>query len=175
MVMEVSNFLPNPDEVRAIALASRWRDLKAFDGEVYARVANARVPGLQAALEAHMGPCLILGSGYRLNFNGEEPNHAIHVDEGWGKYALVLYLSQAPEGLETGTAFWRYPGEDHPEIHTDHPEEWSRTYLCREEFGKAVIYPSDVYHSRYPFEAYGDCPENGRLIAVAFFNVVNEL
>lgn len=173
MITEVKNFLVNPEAVRADALAASWGDLAAFDGELYSRVYQTEVPGLREALENVMGPCFILGQGYRLNYNGENPNHAIHVDGGWGTHALVLYLSRAPDGTgSTGTAFWKYTGMDNSEGATDDPSEWEQTYLCQEEFGKAVIYTSDTYHSRWPLAAYGTSPETGRLIAVAFFSPV---
>ena len=36
--------------------------------------------------------------------------------------------------------------------------------------GRAVIYESELFHSRYPFAAFGSGPEDGRLVAVAFFS-----
>ena len=175
MILEVKNFLPNTGDVRAHALASNWGNLVAFDGEVYGRVCQTVVPGLREALEAAVGPLFMLGEGYRLNYENETPNHAIHVDGGWGTHAVVVYLSETPslQG-KTGTAFWTYKGQDDPEDHTDNPEEWTLDYLCHEEFGKCVIYTSDQYHSRWPLEAYGTDAESGRLIAVAFFNPLNE-
>lgn len=37
------------------------------------------------------------------------------------------------------------------------------------QLGRLVIYESALFHSRWPFEAFGTDPESGRLIAVAFF------
>lgn len=158
-----------------MALRGRWRNLAAFDGQVYGRVQDTPIPGLHEAIEEVIGPCFILGQGFRLNYAGELPNHAIHVDGGWGTHALVLYLSRGPDGNgRTGTAFWKYAGSDDPETHTDEPELWEQTHLCQEEFGKAVIYPSSRYHSRWPFAAYGNTESTGRLIGVAFFSPLNQ-
>lgn len=165
----------DPASLRAHALGARWRDYKAHDGQVYSRVAPTLVPGLHEAIEAVYGPVLMLGQGYRLNYQGEQPNHAIHIDRDWGSHAVVLYLSRHPAGprrtsVGTGTAFWRYRGAGDPEADTDDPSQWELSYLCHEEIGKAVGYPSNIYHSRWPLEAYGDSPETGRLIAVGFFS-----
>lgn len=165
--------------LRAHALGARWRDYKAHDGQIYSRVAPVPVAGLHEALEAVYGPVLMHGSGYRLNYEGEQPNNTIHIDKDWGTHAVVLYLSRFPgkgnghdsrEDAGTGTAFWTYTGSGDPESAINSPELWGRSYLCHEEVGKAVAYPSSIYHSRWPFGAYGTTPETGRLIAVGFFS-----
>jgi len=162
-MFEISNFLPDPKQVREFALSQKFGDLKAYDGETYRRIVNVEVPGLEEAIERTMGPVLMLGQGFRLNFGGELPNHAVHIDVGWGTHALVLYLSSCP-AIETGTAFYKST-DGEPEM----------VSLCKEEFGKAVIYRSDVPHSRWPLEAYGSSAEDGRLIAVAFFTPFSEM
>jgi|ERR1700754_3697546 len=164
MFTEIKNFLPDPSKVREYALSLKYKDLYAYDGEVYKRIVQAEVPGLREGVEKIMGPCLFLGQGFRLNYGKELPNHAIHIDVGWGTHALVCYLSVATGGFDTGTAF--YESTDGNEL----PKA-----LCHEEFNKAVIYRSDQPHSRWPLEAYGEGPEDGRLIAVAFFTPLSEL
>lgn len=162
MFTEIPNFFPPKLKVREYALAHSFRKLKAFDGQVYDRVANCHMVDFQEFLEAHVGPCLLLGQGFRLNYKGEYPNNPIHVDEGWGTHAFVCYLSKAPKEIgETGTAFWSKDGD--------------LLDVCKEEFNKAVIYRSDQPHSRWPFEAYGTNHNDGRLIMVAFFTPLSEL
>lgn len=179
-MIAVDDFLPDADSVRAHALAARYVDWPGPDGEVYKRVCLTPVPGLQDALEAHVGPVQMLGMGYRLNFGGEIPNAAIHSDLGWGTHALVLYLSDG----EGGTAFWRHkatgatridPGDTEllAEVAPDwnDPDKWERHAQIDMAFNRAAIYESALFHSRYPFAAFGTGPDDGRLIAVAFFNL----
>lgn len=162
--------------LRAHALAQTFIDYAAHDGEVYRRVWIGDVPGLQGLIESAMGsPVDVLMMGYRLNFAGEAPNSAIHSDVGWGTHALVLYLCDG----EGGTAFWRHRETGETRLRPEHgdivkrdcgrADNWEMVALCPLAFGRAVIYEGDQFHSRYPFEAFGDRPENGRLIAVAFF------
>jgi GNAT superfamily N-acetyltransferase len=174
----LENFLPNIDEVRQHALQSQFIDWEAPDGETYKRVCITEVPGLQDAIERVMGPVEMLGMGYRLNYMGEEPNNAIHSDLGWGTHALVLYLGDGP----SGTAFWEHKATKTKSITVGEVElleqiknDWNnesawelRNYVSMKK-NRATIYESRLYHSRYPFIAFGDKPENGRLIAVAFF------
>lgn len=168
MIKTLRGVLADPHGVRNKVLdqIGNFQDIKAFDGEAYKRVFPYELDEVTQRLEHEFGPIAMLGSGFRLNFGKEIPNNAIHVDEGWGTHALVLYLSKAPDGLETGTAFW--PNDEHM-------NPWLPQRLIKEQFNKAVVYNSNIHHSRWPYEAYGDGPQNGRLIYVAFFNIINEM
>lgn len=176
--MIVDNFLPNPCRVRRQALASDFIDWDGPDGETYKRICITEVPGLLEALEKAVGPVDMHGMGYRLNYAGEPPNAAIHSDVGWGTHALVLYLCDGPGG----TAFWRHnmtgehrmePGDfetfEAVKGDWDDASKWEQRGLAEMRFNRAVIYDSALFHSRWPFEAFGDSPQTGRLIAVAFF------
>lgn len=174
----IDDFLPDAVAIRRHALASEFVDWPGYDGEVYKRVCLTDVPGLHGRIEQVMGPVEMLGMGYRLNFGGELPNAAIHSDVGWGTHALVLYLSEG----EGGTAFWRHKATRAHRIDPgdvtlfeavchdwDDAEKWEQTALAAMKLGRAVIYESALFHSRWPFPAFGSNPETGRLIAVAFF------
>lgn len=177
----IDDFLPNAKALREQGLALPFYDYKGKDGEVYKRVYITEIEGLKERLEKLFGSEIeMLMSGYRLNYNGELPNAAIHSDLGWGEYALVLYLSEGPGG----TAFWRHkatgaerlPPDDIKllmEVEKDwnNVEAWEQVSCIEMKFGRAAIYDSTLFHSRWPFEAFGDSPETGRLIIVAFFNV----
>jgi len=177
-VIVIDNFLPDAQAARRHALAAAYIDWQGYDGEVYKRVSLTDVPGLLERIEAVMGPVDMLGMGYRLNFGGELPNAAIHSDLGWGTHALVLYLSDGA----SGTAFWRHKATDTTRIdagQTDlleviqsdwnDPDKWEPVGFCPMKLNRAVIYEGANYHSRYPFAAFGTGPEDGRLVAVAFF------
>lgn len=173
----IDGFLPA--SVRDHALAAEYVDWPGYDGEVYKRVSLTEVPGLLERLEAEVGPVDMLGMGYRLNYGGELPNQAIHTDLGWGTHALVVYLSEG----DSGTGFWRHkatgthridPGDqelfERLKGEWENPDAWELTAYVPMKMGRAVIYESALFHSRYPFAAFGNDPESGRLIAVAFFS-----
>lgn len=174
------DFLPDIADVRAQALAAPYFDHLAHDGEVYKRIWIGEIPGLQKSIEDRVGPVEMLGMGYRLNYAGERPNAAVHSDLGWGTHALVLYLADGPGG----TAFWKHKATgartiymgDHDlfnKVKDDWNDEsaWEQREIVPMKLNRATIYRSALFHSRYPFEAFGDSPENGRLIAVSFFNL----
>lgn len=175
------DFLPNAEEVRAQALAAPFGDFEGHDGEVYQRVWVGPVPGLLEAIEAKVGSVQMLGMGYRLNYQGEMPNAAIHSDLGWGTHAAVVFLTDG----DSGTAFWehrvtgarRIDGGDYglyEKVQNDWNDEskWTAVEKVPMAFNRGLIYESAIFHSRHPFEAFGTTPETGRLVAIAFFNVL---
>lgn len=174
----IDDFLPDAESVRADGLRANYIDWYGPDGEIYKRIAIGEVPGLREGIERAMGPVEMLGMGYRLNFNGELPNAAIHSDMGWGTHAAVLYLSEG----EGGTAFWRHKqtgaaridqGDvalfEHVRHDWDDADKWDQIALAEMKLGRCIIYESAMFHSRWPFAAFGDDAKTGRLVAVAFF------
>lgn len=170
--------LPCYAQVRREAMAAEFIDWQGHDGQVYKRVCLTEVPGLQWLIESVYGTVEMLGMGYRLNYAGEMPNQSIHSDLGWGTHAAVVYLC---EGYG-GTAFWKHRATGATRIDVgdvelmealgdswERPEDWQMIDLCPLVPNRAVFYEGALFHSRWPFEAFGDNPSNGRLIAVAFF------
>lgn len=182
----MDDFHPDAHALRAHALSATYVDWPGPDGEVYRRVALTEAPGVRERIEDIYGPVDMLGMGYRLNYDGELPNAAIHSDIGWGTHALVLYLFDAPAGAADdmhGTAFWRHrktgadgiePGDIDlfEQVRNDWNDAaaWQQKRRVGLRFNRAVMYPSRLFHSRYPFEAFGFTPGDGRLVAVAFFS-----
>lgn len=175
----IEDAIPNAVALRAEALCAPFVDWPGPDGEVYKRVCLTDVQGLREAIEAAMGPVEMLGMGYRLNYGGETPSAAIHSDMGWGTHAAVLYLSEG----EGGTAFWRHkasgahridPGDvdlfDQVRGDWDDAGRWDQVALVEIKLGRMVIYESALFHSRWPFAAFGTDNESGRLVAIAFFS-----
>lgn len=133
---------------------------------------------------------------------GNEPTTHIHADSICAQYAAVWYLSKPPAGVEAGTAFWKHiqfaiestptlvelqkiwPQEDQKisgyadrfldQINKDGGDEskWVRTVLIPQKFNRLVIYPTKLFHSRFPRDAWGDGTADGRLIHVSFFDIL---
>lgn len=182
-VYVIEDFLPDPDAVRQAGLHMEYEDWEGPDGVVYKRIARVEVKQVREMLEAMFGQIDLLGMAYRLNYKNEPPNQSIHSDMGWGTHALVLYLSDGP----SGTAFWQHtatganrilPGdmELFEQIKDDFENEdaWDQRAFVKMDYNKALIYSGELFHSRYPFKAFGDSPENGRLILVAFFTPIGD-
>lgn len=175
----IDNLHPLPNELRQHALSQEYEDWVGHDGVLYKRICRVEVPFIRKMLEDIFGSVDMLGMGYRLNFDDEVPNTAIHSDLGWGTHALVLYLS---DNEESGTAFWKHKPSGTTRIDTGHTQlfdqvcsdwddlsKWEMQQKVDMKFNRGIIYESALYHSRYPFQAFGDSVETGRLIVVAFF------
>ena len=179
----VDDFLDSPGEIRGIGVNALYEDLQMQDGVTYKRVSPQTIPEVVEKVEALLRRKIdLLGMGFRLNYEGETPNNEIHADLGWGKYALVLYLNEPPAGIQSGTGFWRHlSGAErirHGETKVyeavkddwNDADKWEQTKFVSAKYNSAIIYRSELFHSRWPFEAFGSTPEDGRLIVVAFFS-----
>jgi len=176
----IDDFLPEPYTVREAGIGADYIDWTGPDGQVYKRICKVEIPAVINAIEKAVGKIDLLGMAYRLNYDHELPNQAIHADTGWGSHALVLYLCNGPGG----TAFWEHratkercilEGEDwlRRQIENDFDDvsKWYRHHLVHLKYNRALIYESSLFHSRYPFQAFGEDAVTGRLIVVAFFNL----
>lgn len=183
MIAVYDNFLPNPIAVREIALASEFTDFDDVGGITYKRVCMSKVPGFQESLELRVGAIDVHLMGYRLNYKGEMPNSRVHSDIGLGTHAAVLYLCEG----EGGTAFWEHRETGMRRLDSsksglfertkndwDNGDAWVMCGAANLVFNRAVVYDSNLFHSRWPWDAFGDNPRNGRLVAVAFFTPNNK-
>lgn len=173
-------------DIRQQAINAKYYDWHGPDGQLYKRVCIIDSPDILNAIEGICGKVKMLGMAFRLNYEGEFPNQAIHSDVGWGTHALVYYLNDTQEDLG-GTAFWKHKEtgatEINPDDHElldkikdswDNEDTWEMDKYVPMKFNRATIYESKLFHSRYPFDAFGSTPEDGRLVAVAFFTPVGE-
>lgn len=133
---------------------------------------------------------------FRLGTATEKPTTYIHADGICANSAAVLYLSEAPDGIQAGTAFWKhketglYAAPDEKwirsnigdsadavagflsKINSDGNDEskWVMTDLVGQRFNRIVTYPSNIFHSRYPQAAWGNDVNDGRLVWTGFFH-----
>jgi hypothetical protein len=155
----IDDFLPDAAAVRQQGLHAPYEDWLAPDGEVYRRICRVTVPQAVQQLERHLGPIELYAMGFRLNFAGELPNAAVHSDAGWQHRATGAHR------LDPGDQeLWHQVRDD-----WNRPAAWQQAQLAELKFNRAVIYEGSLFHSRWPFEAFGTGPEDGRLTLVAFF------
>lgn len=183
-VVVVDDFFPDFERVRQHAILSHYYDWQASDGQLYKRISMLHVPGMFDTLCEHLGLVKIAVMGYRLNYKNEPPNQSIHADLGFSTHAAVVYLNEG----DSGTAFWQHKETGATEIwygqqelfeqikpDFENPDAWEQRLYVPTKQNRAVIYKNNLFHSRYPFEAFGNTPENGRLIAMAFFAFEGDL
>lgn len=184
----VDNFLIRPDEMRELVLSQPFRDIE-HQGAVYKDVQPVEkyhvLPGLTdlfgREIKWYMG-------AWRRNSKGSQLHSLVHADNSCASMAAVLYLNP-PEQCQGGTAFWKHKAtgwESMPteqqlkdagmtleEIAADwHKEDaWEMTTLAGMRFNRLITYPTTMFHSRWPWEGFGDSPEDSRLIGAFFFDL----
>lgn len=178
--MQIDNFLSarTISEVRQQALNAVYEDWLGPDNIVYKRIAVVDIPEIRDRLAEIYGEVDVLGMAFRANMNGEPPNQSIHTDVGWGTHAMVLYLTDG----DSGTAFWKHipsgrvelpPFDIHAfiDVRKDWTDEskWMIYDEIQMKYNRAALYKSQLFHSRWPFKAFGTCMEDCRLTLVCFF------
>jgi hypothetical protein len=182
----VDNFLEDPLQVRAAALAGGF-DTVEFAGHKYTGVGPRNQPDLKHAISKAVGieiqPVI---SFFRRGMPQDETTHWIHADTICAQYASILYLN-LPEQCHGGTAF-RYHNELNwdripPEARTrdqaffdrlnedgNDASKWRFAGFVAMKWNRFIAYPTNVFHSRWPREGWGETEQNARLIWVCFFN-----
>lgn len=119
----------------------------------------------------------------RCSMENEETPQWIHADNGESQYAAVFYLSE-PETEEDGTSFWRNRNHDADQTWEGITEKeatalneegqkvdfWEKVGHASQRFNRLIVYPTRLFHSRFPRYSQGVDVETGRLIWVAFFD-----
>lgn len=193
-VVTFDNFLPHPRMVRNEFINLPFYNIRGPDGEMYKKISMRPTDEFSPELEQAIGRKVSRSySMARLNYAGELPNNAIHSDDAYDPYALIIYLN-LPHQCKGGTAFWRHRKTGFEQMPTEaeikskgkspvrifqelsdswnDASKWEQVGIAEMKFNRAVIFPTNVFHSRFPFEAFGTGPEDGRLIFCSFFSLV---
>jgi hypothetical protein len=190
--LQFDEFAPDAAEVRRAVISGEFSTETGPDGAKYTGISKYPVEHWYSRLAHLLGykitPKL---SCFRLNLAGELPHSWVHSDDICAKYASVLYLN-LPEQCRGGTAFWKHKergidslpskanlttqGVDADEFYRTMDREWKELWHWQEigfvpmKFNRFITYPTCFFHSRYPFEAFGSGPQDGRLIWICFYD-----
>lgn len=128
---------------------------------------------------------------FRLGFKDSQLHNLVHADHCCAALAAVCYLNP-PEQCRGGTAFWRHKRHGWDMMPTQEQldeagytlfemsadwqdiEAWELVSLAGMKPNRLITYPTNAFHSRWPWEGFGDKehPETARLIWCGFFDLV---
>lgn len=187
------NFAPDAKEVRIQVIDAGVEDFIGPNGEPYTNTSKMAVPQWHALLATALGsPVDVKLAGFRFDMAGEYPHNQVHADAVMGSdYAAVLYLNP-PEQCRGGTAFYthsrlgidRLPASEELGLSEEGlkawtsrlerdwqvQELWQLTGLAGMKHNRLIVYPTQMFHSRFPREGFGSNLNDGRMIWIAFFN-----
>lgn len=166
--------LQDPQAYRTMALAQRFQAVR--DGPVtFQRIAPCADPTLPmwiARTYPQLTPTL---SFFRQAEQDQAEPHYIHTDASMGDWTAILYLNPEPP-VEDGTVFWRSKDtgwvagmavDNCESQHWFDNTKWTQWAYVHGLFGRLVLFPSPLYHSRAIRENYGH-GDDARLIQVCF-------
>jgi hypothetical protein len=157
-----------------------------FAGKTYLGVAGLTLP-IKKHIERHMGKEVEFTMSHVRMGNENTPlTNYIHADNAACKYACVWYLNE-PE-CETGTQFWlhnetnmdRMPWPppkdlwDAVDKDTRDEDKWTKLEYAEAKANRAVLFDSQLFHSRYPKDLPLTAEMEPRIVCVVFFNIKGE-
>lgn len=186
----IDNFAPDALAVREAVIAEGFKTEQGPDGAMYTGISQYSVPLWPKLIEQYLHrPIVPKLSCFRLNLEGELPHSWVHSDDICAKWASVLYLN-LPEQCRGGTAFWKNKesgmdalpsreslGEQVEEVYRQVEKDWKNATLWEKtgmvpmRWNRFLTYPTKYFHSRFPWEAFGKGPSDGRLIWICFYDV----
>ncbi len=186
--IQIDNFHPCGRAIAALARTLKYGP-QEHKGHVYKGVGLGYSPELfYETLAIHLGRAEIKANMefFRIGTKEDAPTTYIHADSGEAKNAAVWYLSEPPEGMVAGTAFWKHretgkwelTEEDRKDaallakLDADGADEskWIMTGLAGQKFNRLVTYPTNIFHSRYPKDAWGNDATDGRITFACFYD-----
>lgn len=196
-ILQHDDFAQDAAEVRKAVVAGEFSTETGPDGAKYTGISQHQVPHWYQRIAEVIGkeiqPRL---SCFRLNLKGELPHSWVHSDDICAKYASVLYLN-TPKQCFGGTAFWNHVALNMDRLPTVkdlnkmgiEPDDfysmmsrdwknltfWEQIYFVAMRWNRFITYPTCLFHSRFPFEGFGEGPEDGRLIWICFYDVEEAL
>jgi hypothetical protein len=174
------HLLYDPKGYRDFALALPYHDI-VIGEDIFRGIAPTDDPRLPTLLRALYGDDLqVTLSGvdglsfFRKSPRGQlEPNY-IHSDAAMGDVTAILYLHPAPPPGD-GTTFWERtatghtygPWDDETARAAKDLRLWTPWRTVPAQFGRLLVFRSDLFHSRAIPENYGE-DQDARLTQVAF-------
>jgi hypothetical protein len=185
-VLYFDDFLADPDRMRQSALDSgfgTWRPNKGaigpdkFDGVNFYGDHVTGVRAIAARFDKRIFPNKMF---FRVT-NERTEEAVVHSDIFTGDFTCLVYLSKHED---SGTEFYRHKPTDTYALpplkdfyadevnfarfkrdcsHRD-SEVWEKVNSVEGRYNRAVIFPSAVFHCRYPYTGFGQGVEDGRMI-----------
>lgn len=180
-------FLPDPEAMLRSCLTSgfgKWRPNKGDMGPDYFDGVNFygdHARGVRMVARAMQQPVYPNKMFFRVTTEKTDPA-VVHSDRLTGELTCLVYLSHHEN---SGTEFYRHkstglyalpPVEyllEHEELFTQlkkdcsgrDPEVWEKIGAVEAHWNRAVIFPSPVFHCRYPYTGFGQGEDqDGRII-----------
>lgn len=128
---------------------------------------------------------------WKLSLAGEDHEFRVHSDKAHSRQVALLYFSRDAHATG-GTSFWQHrsgiwavpDGEvllkaginpQDFDVWVDNecfkPEEWTCKDTVCFRFNRLLVTPTAAFRSRAPFEGWGNCSKDGRLVWTCLFNV----
>ena len=194
-IITADNFSPRLADVIASAYESgfsAWTPNKGAVGSSY--YAGMNFQGYHALMIKELirlVGCPIVPNSMFFRVTNEDTEQAyIHSDRESGSHTCVVYLSE--HDTPSGTAFYKHKptgmiempsfeemqdmgifDQMSKDMVSRDPESWEQLDYVEGKYNRALIFHAPLFHSRYPIHGIGKTEEEGRLVWVCHFFLIN--
>lgn len=186
----VDDFFEEPLELRAWALSRGFNtEISPVDGMEYAGVCKDPPWVFRQEAEIRLSYLMRTPAQIQLSFlrlttvrHRDPTRKIIHLDHSYAGYLCTVYMNPlSPIG--GGTILYRHretgmasPPTTQEEIDIwirdcNSPHLWDPIGMAEQAWNRAIVMPTGKFHASMPTTGFGDDPETGRMVFVAFFNI----
>jgi len=192
MIRVFDDFLASPITVRYSALVSgfgSWRPTKGAIGSSVYDGMNfyGDHASIVETIEKKVGKIGYANSMCFRITNATTERAYVHSDNAAGDMTCIVYLSDHED--KYGTGFYRHKETDSltmpplAELAKNHSQfeklkadmndssetYWDEVQFVEGRFNRAVVFPSNRYHRRFPLNGFGNNEDDGRMIWIGHF------
>ena len=173
----VDNFLPKYTEIKRYVKKAEFKEEEGFNISKIPK--HIQIPIYQIIEKNFFSNNIIPTACYfRLSTPNIDCDIRIHTDQNHCQWIGILYMTESDDDL-SGTAFWEHPTYGNY-LYTEAKDKeidniieyegkdesiWKLDTVVGARENRLLIYPSNMFHSRYPFK-----PTSDRMAAVFFWD-----
>lgn len=196
MMMVLDNYLSDPSGERFKAVHAEYKPIEHTGVHYKGICVDEDIEGTKKFSERlgiEKGDYTVF---WRRYLKDEENGTYIHNDWNMGSVSGVLFLNP-PNQVKGGLAFWKHKktgffmnptGEQvvasgfkndldfWNELKEDglNQSKWEMIDYVPMEFNRMVLFNAALFHSRYPYETFGTCLEDAKLVKIYFLKHANK-
>ena len=179
-LITVDDFLDDFDPIRAELVANDFIDgFNTADGVTYPHlIENVPQRAREQIIESIGEPVELFA---RMSPSGVIAPHPVHSDTLQSNVTMILYINDGIDEESFGTGIMRHhetglmqtPINDaEMKIWQDsyqHPHQWETVHFFQGKANRAIFFDSRLMHMAFPYNGFGQTPEDARLIIGGFF------
>lgn len=186
----IDDFLSDPNVLRQHALQAEFKNEQSpFDEVIYPGICRDIPQDISTEVYLKVSDLMKTvmlrpnATFMRLSAEGVKAPHQAHTDQVCGDFTFLLYLNKE-EDCQGGTSIVEHANgmrkapltEEEGLVWNQDANNyyaWNQMGFCPMKYNRAFIIDSYLFHRAEPVEGFGQSVEDGRLVLISFFDIIN--